>query len=48
MIVITKQSPVAVLGYHVIYTIDDVNMIYVPFVDKANVKAQEINMDEQK
>ncbi len=45
MILITKQSPVAVLGYHVIYTIEDVNMIYIPFIDK---QTKEINMDEQK
>jgi hypothetical protein len=48
MVLITKQSPVAVLGYHVIYTIDDITMIYVPFIDKASNKAQEVNLDEQK
>ena len=48
MVLITKQIPVAILGYHIIYTIEDVNMIYVPNVDKTNTKAQEINIDEQK
>ena len=46
MILITKQLPVAVLGYHVIYTIEDVSMIYIPYVDKE--KNKEINLDEQK
>lgn len=45
MILMTKKMPVAVLGYHVIYTIEDVNMIYIPYVDKIG---KEINMDEQK
>ena len=48
MIIITKQLPIAILGYHIIYTIEDVSMIYVPFVDKNVSKTQEINMDEQK
>jgi hypothetical protein len=45
MILITKQVPVAILGYHTIYTIDDVAMIYIPYTDK---NAKEVNLDEQK
>jgi hypothetical protein len=45
MILVTKQQPVAVLGYHNIYTIEDINMIYIPYVDKKN---KEVNLDEQK
>lgn len=47
MLLVTKQTPIAILGYHVIYTIDDIAMIYIPYVpDKPNVK--EVNLDEQK
>jgi len=45
MILIAKQVPVAILGYHIIYTIDDVIMIYIPFTDK---NSKEVNLDEQK
>ena len=45
MLLITKKLPVAVLGYHTIYTIDDVAMIYIPFMDKIN---KEPNLEEQK
>lgn len=45
MILVTKQMPVAMLGYHIIYTIEDVSMVYIPFIDKTN---KEINLDEQK
>ncbi len=45
MILITKHVPVAVLGYHVIYTIEDINMIYIPYIDK---QTKDVNMDEQK
>lgn len=45
MILITKQIPVAVLGYHIIYTIEDINMIYIPYIDR---QVKEINLDEQK
>lgn len=47
MVLITKQLPVAILGYHIIYTIEDFNMIYIPYVNNdKNVK--EVNLDEQK
>jgi hypothetical protein len=47
MILITKQLPVAILGYHIIYTIEDFTMIYIPYVNNdKNVK--EVNLDEQK
>lgn len=47
MILVTKQTPVAILGYHIIYTIDDVAMIYIPYTpDKTNIK--DTNLDEQK
>lgn len=46
MVLVTKQLPVAILGYHVIYTIEDVTMIYIPYTDKNNIK--EVNLDEQK
>lgn len=46
MILVTKQLPVAILGYHVIYTIEDVTMVYIPYSDKNN--ATEVNLDEQK
>ncbi len=47
MILITKQLPVAILGYHIIYTIEDFTMIYIPYVHpEKNLK--EVNMDEQK
>ena len=47
MILVTKQMPVAILGYHVLFTIEDVAMIYVPYIpDKSNIK--ETNLDEQK
>jgi hypothetical protein len=45
MIFITKQSQVAVIGYHVVYTIDDALMIYIPFIDKTK---KESNLDEIK
>ena len=45
MILITKQIPVAVLGYHVIYTIEDIQMLYIPYIDKQN---KEMNLDELK
>ena len=45
MILVTKQIPVAVLGYHIIYTIDDITMIYIPYIDK---QTKEANLDEQK
>ncbi len=45
MILITKQTPVAILGYHIIYTIEDVAMIYIPYIDKLN---KEVNQDEQR
>jgi len=45
MILITKQTPVAILGYHVIYSIEDVTMIYIPYIDKLN---KEVNQDEQR
>ena len=45
MLLITKKLPVAVLGYHTIYTIDDVSMIYIPYTDKTN---KEANLEEQK
>lgn len=45
MILVTKQIPVAVLGYHVIYTIEDITMVYIPFIDK---QTKEVNLDEQK
>lgn len=47
MILVTKQLPVAILGYHVIYTIEDVAMIYVPYVPEKP-QNKEINLDEQK
>lgn len=47
MILVTKQTPVAILGYHVIYTIEDVAMIYIPYTpEKSNIK--DTNLDEQK
>ncbi len=45
MILITKQMPVAVIGYHTIYTIEDAAIIYIPIEDKS---ARENNLDEQK
>lgn len=45
MILLTKQIPVAVLGYHTIYTIEDVLMVYIPYIQK---QAKEINLEEQK
>lgn len=46
MIFITKQTPIAFIGYHTIYTIDDIIMIYIPYViDKTK---KEANLDEQK
>jgi hypothetical protein len=45
MILITKQTPVAILGYHVVYAIEDVAMIYIPFIDKLN---KDVNQDEQR
>ena len=45
MLLITKKLPVAVLGYHTIYTIDDVSMVYIPYTDKTN---KEANLEEQK
>ena len=45
MIFITKQTPIALIGYHTIYTVDDTIMIYIPFVDKSK---KEANLDEQK
>ena len=46
MMFVTKQLAVGVIGYHIIYTIEDVVMIYIPFVDKT--KKFEVNLDEQK
>lgn len=46
MILVTKQLPVAILGYHVVYTIEDVAMVYIPYVEKSNSK--EINQEEQR
>ena len=37
--------PVAVLGYHTIYTIEDVLMVYIPYIQK---QLKEINLEEQK
>jgi phosphatidylinositol 3,5-bisphosphate 5-phosphatase len=53
MILITKQLPLAVIGYHIIYTIEDVIMVYVPFIEKTASKqssssSSDINIDEQK
>lgn len=45
MMFVTKQTEVAVVGYHIFYSIDDVVMIYIPFTDKAK---REANLDEQK
>lgn len=45
MLLITKKQPVAVLGYHTIYTIEDVAMIYIPYGDKFT---KEANLEEQK
>ena len=45
MILVTKQIPIAILGYHFIYTIDDFSMVYIPFTDS---KAREPNAEEQK
>ncbi|CAF0829465.1 unnamed protein product [Brachionus calyciflorus] len=46
MVLVTKQLPVAVIGYHVIYTIEEASMIYIPYVEKTNQK--EVNQDEQR
>lgn len=46
MILITKQIPVAILGYHIIYTIADAIIIYIPYEDKTQQK--EPNLDEQR
>ena len=48
IVLVTKQLPVAILGYHVIYTIEDVSMIYVPYVRADKASNKEINLDEQK
>jgi len=45
MLLITKKIPIAVLGYHTIFTIDDVAMVYIPYGDKAT---KEANLEEQK
>jgi uncharacterized membrane protein YccF (DUF307 family) len=45
MLLITKKIPIAVLGYHTIFTIDDVAMVYIPYGDKATKDA---NLEEQK
>lgn len=45
MILITKRIPVAILGFHTIYTIDDAAIIYIPNEDKS---IRENNLDEQK
>lgn len=45
LILITKRVPIAVLGYHTIYTIDDITMIYIPNEDKV---IRENNLDEQR
>lgn len=47
MILVTKQLPVAILGYHVIYTIEDVAMIYIPYIQDRN-SIKDTNLDEQK
>ena len=44
MILLTKQLPVAVLGYHTIYTIEDVLMVYIPYIEK---QPKEVNNDEK-
>ncbi|RNA31050.1 Polyphosphoinositide phosphatase [Brachionus plicatilis] len=46
MILVTKQLPVAILGYHVVYTIEDVVMVYIPYVEKSSNK--EVNQEEQR
>lgn len=46
MLLVTKQIPVAILGYHVVYTIEDMSMVYIPYVEKSNKK--ELNLEEQK
>lgn len=52
MCLVTRHSPVAVIGYHVIYTIDETSMIYIPnnSYDKYQLANQikEPNVDEQK
>lgn len=45
MLLITKKQAVAVLGYHTIFTIDDVAMVYIPYGDKS---IKETNLEEQK
>ena len=45
MLLISKKLPVAVLGYHSIYTIEEVSMVYIPYADKT---AKEANLEEQK
>jgi hypothetical protein len=46
LVLITKQLPVAVLGFHTIYTIEDAILIYIPFEDKTQTR--DVNMDEQR
>ena len=46
LILITKQIPVAILGFHTIYSIEDATLIYIPYEDKSLIR--DVNLDEQR
>ena len=48
LILITKQIPVAILGFHTIYTIEDASLIYVPYENADKAQPKDSNLDEQR